>query len=112
MHSSATDIAIATAVTYCDRVTLVTYYNQVLPLLTDRRVYEQKLRGYRYFVDVISHDWVEQDGYLVPKHSQTLDVVVTEPTEAAIKLLVASCGWLNGYTVVSYSQPESGEAPF
>lgn len=86
----------------------ISFYNPILPLLTDRRVYEQKLQGYRFFVELVSTDWELQDGYPVPKHHETIDVVVTEPTEAAIKLLVASCGWLHDYQIVSYSQSEDG----
>lgn len=83
----------------------VSYYNQVLPLLTDFRVYEQRLVGHRFFVELISHSYELQDDYPVPRKSLVVDVVVVEPTEEAIKALVAGCGWLRNHTLIKFWQP-------
>ena len=88
------------------------YYNQVLPFLTDARIYEEKLCGYRYFVDLVSREYELQDGYPVPKKAETIDVLVTQPTEAAIKLLVASCRWLEGYEIVGCTRETNGYGEF
>jgi len=44
-----------------------------------------------------------------------IDVVVLEPTEEAIKTLIAAAEWLKGYTLVKFwaPQPDTDEdAPF
>ena len=67
---------------------------------------------YRYFVEVAS---CELDFEGLSMHYQIIDVVVLEPTEKAIKTLIASAKWLQGYTLVSFWQPEPGsdeDAPF
>ena len=110
MHSIATGTAIATSNISCSHA--ISYYNQILPLLSDARVYEQKLKGYRYFVDLVSTDYELQDGYPVPKKAETIDVLVTEPTEAAIKLLIASCRWLEDYEIVGSTREEDGCGEF
>lgn len=70
-------------------------------LLTATEVYEQKLVGYRFFVQVVTEecelDLWEQP---VPKDDKVIDVVVTEPTREAIAMLVAVTPWLKGWVMV------------
>lgn len=91
---------------------IVSYYNAIMPLLTDSRIYEEKLQGYRYFVDLVSTDYELQDGYPVPKRSETVDVLVVDPSEDAIRLLVASCRWLEGYEIVGCTREDDGCGEF
>lgn len=58
---------------------------------------------YRYMVELAS-DELDYEG--VPERFITVDVVVTEPTPEAIALLLKSASWLEGYTIVSYWQPD------
>jgi hypothetical protein len=60
-------------------------------------------RTYRYFVELASNK-LDHEG--VPESFQIVDVVVLEPTEEAIKTLIAAAGWLAGYTMVSHWTPE------
>lgn len=106
MYVTELSSAIATTPTKCDRV---------LPLLTDSRIHEQKLVGHRYFVDLDSLEYELQDDYPVPKSHKTVDVLVVEPTEKAIRELVANCGWLQNYKIVQIRKPAPDfdeEAPF
>lgn len=104
MPNSTTDRpAISTTTANCDRI---------LPLVTCRQVYEQKLVGHRYFVELVSKQVELQEDRAVPIRTQVLDVVVVEPTRTAIEQLLAACGWLEGYEVVSYNEPDFDEAPF
>jgi hypothetical protein len=96
---------IATNAHNCDRSIQV-------ELLTAPEVYEQNLVGYRFKVSLntkgLELDWW---GNLVPKDTKVIDIVVTEPTRSAIKQLIATCEWLQGYELVSFWQPEDS-APF
>jgi hypothetical protein len=96
---------IATTTSNCDHI---------LPLLTSREVYEQKLVGHRYYVQLVSKDWELQDDHPVPRKSEVIDLVVTEPTEAAIRELVESVGWLSNWRIVDFWQepPVDGYCPF
>jgi hypothetical protein len=58
---------------------------------------------YRYMVELAS-DRLDRDG--VPLEFKTIDVLVTEPTEEAINLLLQSANWLEGFTMVDYWQPD------
>lgn len=73
---------------------------------------EKSQRTYRYMCQLASNELeLDCDGIPVPKHFQIVDVVVTEPTEAAIITLIAAAGWLDGYTMVSHWVPDDG-CPF
>jgi hypothetical protein len=63
-------------------------------------------RTYRYFVELASD---KLDHERVPEKFQIVDVVVLEPTEQAIKTLIAAAGWLQGYTMVSHWVPEADD---
>lgn len=73
-----------------------------MPYLT-APVVQKTERTYRYFVELAS-DKLDFEG--VPESFQIIDVVVLEPTEAAISTLIAATGWLQGYTMVSHWTPE------
>lgn len=60
-------------------------------------------RCYRYFVELVSKK-LDCEGDA--EDCQIVDVVVTEPTEAAIKTLIAATGWLEGYSMVGCWVPE------
>lgn len=65
-------------------------------------------RTYRFFVELAS-DKLDYEG--VPESFQIVDVVVLENSEQAIKTLIASAGWLKGYTMISHWIPEDN-CPF
>ncbi len=68
--------------------------------------------SYRYFCELAS---LEVDFEGLSLHYQVIDVVVLEPTEQAIKNLIASAGWLRGYILVKFWAPQpdlDGDAPF
>ena len=65
-------------------------------------------RTYRFFVELAS-DKLDYEG--VPESFQMIDVVVLENTEQAIKTLIASAGWLAGYSIVAHWVPEDN-CPF
>jgi len=71
--------------------------------LTAPEAHSTNQRTYRYFVELAS-DELDFEG--VPERFKIVDVVVTEPTEAAIKTLVAATHWLKGYTMVSHWIPD------
>lgn len=82
-----------------------------MPYLTAPTAQEIKLT-YRYFAELAS---LELDYEGLSMHYQVIDLVVLEPTEEAVKTLIAAAGWLKGYTLVSFwsPQPDSNEdAPF
>ncbi|OWY63653.1 hypothetical protein B7486_51875 [cyanobacterium TDX16] len=87
-------------------------WGRVLSLVTCPEVSVQKLVGHRYFVELVSNQRELQDNRAVPVSTQVIDVVVVEPTLQAIEQLLASCGWLEEWQIVSYSQPDALEAPF
>jgi len=67
---------------------------------------------YRYMCQLVSNELeLDSRGIPVPKDCQTVDVLVTEPTETAIASLIAAAGWLDGYTMVSDWVPDDG-CPF
>ncbi len=105
MYLTESPQAIATSAHNCDRSIEV-------ELLTDPKIYEQNLVGYRFKVSLdtkaLELDWRENP---VPKNSKVIDIVVTQPTRSAIKQLIAACEWLQGYELVSFWQPEDS-APF
>jgi len=86
--------------------------HHVLPLVTCPQVYAQKLIGHKFFVELVSRKCELQDNRAVPVSTQTLDVVVVEPTFQAIEQLLAATGWLKSWQIVSYSKVELYEAPF
>ena len=110
MHSIAAPRAIATTTPRCDRVRGASRReaslkeNRVFPLLTDPQVYDPKLTGHRYFVQLVSKSWELQDDRAVPSSDKVIDVVVVEPTESAIRQLIASAGWLVGWEMVDFWQ--------
>jgi hypothetical protein len=63
-------------------------------------------RTYRYFVE-LALDKLDHEG--VPERFQIIDVVVLEPTEEAIKILIAAAGWLDGWSMVSCWVPEADD---
>lgn len=82
-----------------------------MPYLTAPTAQKTKLT-YRYFAELASNE-LDYEG--LATHYQVIDVVVLEPTEEAVKTLIAAAGWLKGYTLVSFwsPQPDSDEdAPF
>ncbi|MDV2997544.1 MAG: hypothetical protein N4J56_007249 [Chroococcidiopsis sp. SAG 2025] len=96
---------IATSASKCDR-------SMQVELLTDPKIYEHKLVGYRYKVCLVSKE-LELDGWEnpVPKDTKIIDIVVSEPTRSAIEQLVAATGRPDYWQLVSFWQPED-EAPF
>jgi hypothetical protein len=105
MNSTISALAIATSASNCDRSTRI-------QLLSDPKIYEQKLVGYRFKATLVSKA-LELDGWEnpVPKDTKIIDIVVTKPTRSAIEQLIAACEWLQGYELVSFWQPED-PAPF
>lgn len=64
---------------------------------------EKTQSAYRYMCQLASNELeLDRDGIPVPKHFQIVDVVATEPTEAALTSLIAAVGWLSGYTIVAH----------
>ncbi|WP_250121245.1 hypothetical protein [Chroococcidiopsis sp. CCMEE 29] len=61
---------------------------------------------YRYCVELASNQ-LDHEG--VPESVQILDVVVLEPTEEAIKSVIAAVDWLSSYTIVSYWVPQDND---
>lgn len=43
----------------------------------------------------------------VPKNTKAIDVVVIEPTKAAIEQMIAALDRLSGYTIVAYWIPSN-----
>lgn len=73
-----------------------------------------KLPVYRYMAEVAS-DTCDEEG--IPIEFRTIDVVVTEPGEEAVKQLIAATSWLKDFTLVHCWEPwtETGipdDAPF
>ncbi len=99
MYLTESPNAIATNTCICDRCIQV-------ELLTDSKIYEQKLVGYRFKVSLASKE-LELDGWEnpVPKDTKIIDIVVTEPTRSAIEQLIVMTGWLAGYEIVSFWTP-------
>jgi len=84
----------------------------LLPVVTCPQIYSQKLVGHKFFVELVSRKCELQDNRAVPVSTQTLDVVVVEPTLQAVEQLLAVTGWLESWQIVSYSRPDILEAPF
>ncbi|OWY63875.1 hypothetical protein B7486_50500 [cyanobacterium TDX16] len=87
-------------------------HDRVLPLVTCPQIYEHKLVGHRYLVELVSKQVELQEERAVPASTRTIDLVVTEPSKEAIASRVAACSWLKGYEIVSYKEPSFLEAPF
>lgn len=66
-------------------------------------------QSYRYYVELASE---QRDWEGVPELTRTIDVVVQEPTGNAIAQLIKACGWLKGYELVSYWEPDFDRTPF
>lgn len=98
MHSITAETAIAINAPNCDQVI------PCLPLITDARIYEQKIVGHRFFVELVSQSFELQDSYPVPKQVEIVDLVVIEPTESALRSLISACGWLQGYKIAEFWQ--------
>jgi hypothetical protein len=63
--------------------------------------------AYRYKVDLVSIEQeLDSQEVPVPKHIETVDLCVAEPTEEAIALLLSVKGYLKNYQIVSYWVPE------
>lgn len=77
-----------------------------MPYLTAPQALELKQRTYRYFVELASNS-LDYEG--VPERFRVIDVVITENTDAAIRNLIASAGWLDDYTIVSAWVPSDCE---
>lgn len=78
-------------------------------LLTAPQVIAQPSIAVRYKVELASNEVeLDRDGNAVPKYFKTIDLVVAEPTEEAIKTLIAAADWLTNYTMVSYWKPCDG----
>lgn len=76
----------------------------MLELLTAPEALAQSTLAHRFLVELAS---IELDFEGVPVDVKTIDVVVTNPNEAAIQLLIATTDWLKGYSLKSFWQPES-----
>lgn len=63
-------------------------------------------RTYRYFVELTSNK-LDHEG--VPERVQIVDVVVLEPSEEAIYILIAAAGWLDGWSMVSCWVPDTSD---
>ena len=83
-----------------------------MPVLTAPEVFNKKLVGHRYFVELVSRECELQDDRAVPVRTQVVDVVVTQPTHSAIAQLIATCDWLKDYSIVSYNEPSFDRVPF
>lgn len=69
-----------------------------MPYLTAPAAQKTKLT-YRYFAELASNK-LDYEG--LAEHYQVINVVMLEPTEEAVKTLIAAAGWLKGYTLVSF----------
>lgn len=58
---------------------------------------------YRYYVELASN---ERDWEGVPESTRMIDVVVLEPTRAAIETLLQVAGYLDGYRIMTWWVPE------
>jgi len=58
---------------------------------------------YRYFCELASTQ-LDYDG--IPKTFRVVRIVVAEPTQSVIENTLFSGDWLQGYSLVSYWQPE------
>ncbi|MBV8883831.1 MAG: hypothetical protein JO235_07500 [Chroococcidiopsidaceae cyanobacterium CP_BM_RX_35] len=63
----------------------------------------QARQTYRFYCQLIAD--TDFDG--VVDDTLLLDVVVLEPTRTAIETLIAGCGYLEDYTLISYWPPEN-----
>jgi len=89
-----------------------TVRDRVLPLVTSPEVVEKKSVGYRYLVELASKQVQLQDDRAIPVDTQIIDVVVVQPSIETIEQLLASCGWLRDWQIISYSKADKLEAPF
>lgn len=79
--------------------------NSTMTYLTAAETQTAKLVTFRYFVELASTE-VDFEG--APQRCRIVDVVVIQPTREAIASLIAASGWLQGYKMVAYWQPEDG----
>lgn len=77
-----------------------------MPYLTAPEAVQAK-QTYRFFCQLIAD--TDFDG--VVDETRLVDVVVLEPTRAAIETLIEGCGYLKDYKLISYWRPED-ECPF
>ena len=82
-------------------------------VLTATEVIEQKLDGYRFFVELATLELEIDDwGIPVSKDSRVIDLVVAQPSSEAIEQLIALVPFLEGYSVVDYWQAGGSNCPF
>ena len=103
MHCTTAFELSATTELSCDRI---------LPVLTAKEVFTQKVVGYRYLVELASKQVELQEDRAVPVSTKVIDIVVTQPSKEEIASLIAACSWLKGYSIVSYHEPSFESAPF
>ncbi|MDZ4872106.1 MAG: hypothetical protein CLLPBCKN_001494 [Chroococcidiopsis cubana SAG 39.79] len=89
-----------------------TVRDRLLPLVTSPEVVEKKLVGHRYFVELATKKYELQDARSIPVNTQIINVVVVQPSIETIEQLLASCGWLRDWQIISYSKADKLEAPF
>lgn len=77
----------------------------MLQLLSAPETLTAPAQSHRFMADVASNQ-LDFEG--VPVDVQTIDVLVIDPSEAAIKLLIASTKWLKGYSLIKFWEPEDG----
>jgi len=86
--------------------------DRILPLVAAPEVLSQKLVGHRYLVELATKKYELQDARAIPVNTQIIDVVVVQPSIETIEQLLASCGWLRDWQIISYSKADKLEAPF
>ncbi len=81
----------------------------MLQLLTAPETLAQPTLVHRFLVELASTE-TEPDcqGVPVSKKFKIIDVVLLEPSEQAIKTLIAETCWLKGWTMVSHWVPSDG----
>jgi hypothetical protein len=95
MHLTESKVAVATSTSYCDRA---------IPLLTAADAVGDN--AHRYFAELASDELeLDSDEIPVPKEYQTIDLLVASKSEKAIRDLIATADWLEGYTLIRWWQP-------
>lgn len=81
----------------------------MITLLSAPETLTSPASAHRFMVELASNELVlDAQGVPVPKDYIKIDVVLLEPTEQAIKTLIAATSWLKGYTMVNHWVPEDG----
>lgn len=75
--------------------------DRILPLVAAPEVFSQKLIGHRYFVELATKKYKLQDDRAIPINTKIIDVVVVQPSIETIEQLLASCGWLRDWQIIS-----------